>query len=161
MAWKEAAFLSLLLNLSMTNLVRRVGKFHLVLYRVFFWEINTKVSKSKYMLLQILWCIFKLVSKILRISIANIIDCTIQNLRLWKPYPAYDKKTFSPSNELWTEKKDPATKEISWEPNVEPTWESSSKSFIKYEEPVSRNLSSFFGYSHINKYTQYFIYLIF
>ena len=87
-------------------------------------------------------------SKILRISIANIIDCTIQNLRLWKPYPAYDKKTFSPSNELWTEKKDPATKEISWEPNVEPTWESSSKSFIKYEEPVSRNLSSFFGYSH-------------
>ena len=144
MAWKEAAFLSLLLNLSMTNLVRRVGKFHLVLYRVFFWEINTKVSTSKYMLLQIL-CIFKLLSKILRISIANIIDCTIQNLRLWSPYPAYDKKTFSPSNDLWTEKIDAATKEITWEPNVEP----SSKSFIKYVDSVSTNPSSgFFYYSH-------------
>ena len=75
--------------------------------------------------------------QILRISIANIIDCTIQNLRLWSPYPAYDKKTFSPSNDLWTEKNDAATKEITWEPNVE----HSSKSFIKYDKQVHVNTS--------------------
>ena len=84
--------------------------------------------------------VFKLLSKMLRILIANIIDCTIQNLRLWKPYPAYDKIFFDPSNELWAEKIDPATKEITWEPNVEP----SSKSFIKYDKPVSTNPSSGF-----------------
>ena len=88
------------------------------------------------MLLQIKY-IFKLVSKILRISIANIIDCTIQNLRLWSPYPAYDKKTFSPYNDVWTEKNDAATKEITWEPNVE----LSSKSFIKYDKQVHVNTS--------------------
>ena len=89
--------------------------------------------------------LIKLLYKILGISIANIIDCTIQNLRLWKPYPSFDKETFSPSNEVWTEKNDPATKEITWEPNVE----SSSKSFIKYVDSVSTNPSSgFLDYSH-------------
>ena len=68
------------------------------------------------------------------ISIEIILDCTIQNLRLWSPYPLYDRKTFSPSNEVWTEKIDAATKEITWEPNVAPTWRSSSKSFTKYLE---------------------------
>ena len=61
--------------------------------------------------------VIKLLSNILHISISNIIDCTIQNLRLWSPFPAYDKKAFSPSNELWIEKIDPATKEVTWEPN--------------------------------------------
>ena len=72
------------------------------------------------------------------VSISNIIDCTIQNLRLWSPFPAYDKKAFSPSNELWIEKIDPATKEVTWEPNLEP----SSKSFIKHVKAVSKNPAS-------------------
>ena len=81
--------------------------------------------------------VIKLLSKVTSISIANIIDCTIQNLRLWKPYPSFDKETFRPSNEVWTEKNDPATKEITWEPNLEP----SSKSFIKHVDSVSTNPS--------------------
>ena len=85
----------------------------------------------------VIWELIKLLYKILGISIANIIDCTIQNLRLWSPYAAFDKKTFSPSNELWTENTKETTNEITWEPNVEP----SSKSFIKYDKTVSTNHS--------------------